>query len=70
MHSRARACRYRLVAGGFFVSIALVSLAVPQVVRMSGGVLPAASTKHIAGILTNALATQMTFKVVQVFKYT
>ena len=47
-----------------------MSLAVPQVVRMSGGVLPAATTQHITGILANALATQTTFKVVQVLKYT
>ena len=65
--ARARACRYRLLAGGFFVSIALVSLAVPQCVRMSGGVLPAATTQHIAGILANALPTQTTFKMVQYF---
>jgi hypothetical protein len=70
MHSRALAGRYRLVAGGLLVSIALVSLAVPQVVRMSGGVLPAATTQHITGILANALATQTTFKVVQVLMYT
>lgn len=70
MHSRARAGRYRLVAGGFLVSIALVSLAVPQIVRMSGGVLPAATIQNITGILANALVTQTTFKVVQVFIYT
>jgi len=45
----------------------VLSLAVPQCVRMSGGVLPAATTQHIAGILANALPTQTTFKMVQYF---
>ena len=59
--------RYRLALGGFLVSIALVSLAVPQVVKMSGGVLPDAKAAHIVGILINALPTQTFFKMVQYF---
>ena len=59
--------RHRLALGAFLVSVALVSLAVPQCVKMSGGVLPDAQSVHIVGILVNAMPTQTLFKMVQYF---
>jgi len=58
------ACWWRLAMGGFIVSVALVSLAVPQAVTLSAGVLPPTS---IFPILQSALPTQTLFKTVQYF---
>ena len=58
------ACWLRLAMGGFIVSVALVSLAVPQAVRLSAGVLPPTS---IFPILQSALPTQTLFKTIQYF---
>lgn len=60
-------CWHRLVCGGFLVSIALVTLAVPQCIKLSGGILPPPTTVHIIGILLNAMPTQTFFKLVQYF---
>ena len=61
------ACWHRLMVGGFVVSAALVVLAVPQAVRLSGGVLPTASAVDILRILINALPMQTIFKTIQYF---
>jgi hypothetical protein len=58
------ACWWRLAMGGFVVSVALVSLAVPQAVKLSAGVLPRTS---VFPILKSALPTQTLFKTLQYF---
>lgn len=60
-------CWWRLAAGGFVVSGALVTLAVPQAVKLSGGVLPTPTTASMLAILKSSLPTQTCFKTLQYF---